>query len=90
MTWIAKKISDTRKIKGLTQEELVEQAKINLRNVQRIENAESEPRDKTLHLIGTVLEINTKDLIFKDRSTLKINVANRIVEVIFLSHLILS
>ncbi len=29
MNWIAKKISETRKIKGLTQEELAEQAKIN-------------------------------------------------------------
>lgn len=45
MNWIAKKISETRKIKGLTQEELAEKAKINLRTIQRIENSESEPRE---------------------------------------------
>lgn len=43
MNLLAKKISEHRKIKGLTQEELAEQAKVNLRTIQRIENSESEP-----------------------------------------------
>ncbi|WP_439482718.1 helix-turn-helix domain-containing protein [Cyclobacterium plantarum] len=63
MSIIGKKISETRKSKGLTQEELAELSKVNLRTIQRIENNESEPRGKTLILICEVLDINIEDLI---------------------------
>lgn len=84
MSWIAKKISETRKIKGFTQEELAEQAKINLRTIQRIENAESEPRGKTLNLICTVLEIDVNELISAKISLNKKSVGIKIVNGLFL------
>jgi transcriptional regulator with XRE-family HTH domain len=63
MNQIGNKIKEGRKRKGLTQEELAEAAKVNLRTIQRIENKESEPRGKTLHLICGVLEINAEDIL---------------------------
>ncbi|MCF7567008.1 helix-turn-helix domain-containing protein [Sabulilitoribacter arenilitoris] len=60
---IGEKIKNVRKKKGLSQEELAESATINLRTIQRIENNESEPRGKTLHLICDVLEINVEDIL---------------------------
>lgn len=66
MNSIAKKISETRKIKGLTQEEVAEKANINLRTVQRIESAENKPRGNTLKLICEVLEIDTNELLSED------------------------
>jgi transcriptional regulator with XRE-family HTH domain len=84
MNWIAKKITETRKIKGLTQEELAELAKINLRTIQRIENSESEPRGKTLNLIFDALEIDTKDLITTENSFKEKNIGTKIVNGLFL------
>lgn len=66
MNLIAKKISKTRKILGLTQEELAEQSKINLRTIQRIENSENVPRGKTLNLICDVLQIDISELILDE------------------------
>ena len=84
MNWIAKKISETRKIKGLTQEELAEKAKINLRPIQRIENSESEPRGKTLNLICNVLEIESQELILNKTSIREKNIETKIVNGLFL------
>ncbi len=84
MNWIAKKISEARKIKGLTQEELAEQAKINLRTIQRIEKSESEPRGKTLNLICDVLEIDSKELIVNESTFHGKNIAIKIVNGLFL------
>lgn len=84
MNWIAKKISETRKIKGLTQEELAEQASINLRTIQRIENEQSEPRGKTLQLICEVLEIDAEELILGNNSTRTQQVGTKIVNGLFL------
>ena len=77
MNWIAKKIRETRKIKGITQEELAEQAKINLRTIQRIENSENVPRGKTL--ICQALEIDSEELdlkknCFRDKNIGKITI----------------
>ena len=63
MNEIGKKIREVRKKKGLSQEELAESSKVNLRTIQRIENNESEPRGKTLNLICEVLEINAEDIL---------------------------
>ena len=63
MNGIGKKIREIRKKKGLSQEELAESAKVNLRTIQRIENNESEPRGKTLNLICEVLDINAEDIL---------------------------
>lgn len=84
MNWIAKKISDTRKIKGLTQEELAEQANINLRTIQRIENSENIPRGKTLSLICDVLEIDSTEFILHQNSAKEKNIGIKIVNGLFL------
>lgn len=63
MNEIGKKIKDIRKKKGLSQEELAESAKVNLRTIQRIENNESEPRGKTLNLICNALQIQVEDIL---------------------------
>lgn len=63
MNAIGKKIREVRKKKGLSQEELAESARINLRTIQRIENDESEPRGKTLNLICEALDINSEDIL---------------------------
>ncbi|MGK0314620.1 MAG: NADH dehydrogenase [Saprospiraceae bacterium] len=62
MNSIAKRISDARIAKGLSQEDLAEQAQINIRTIQRIEQSESVPRGKTLRLISDALEIDISDL----------------------------
>jgi transcriptional regulator with XRE-family HTH domain len=61
MNSIGKKISERRKLKGYTQEDLAEFSKINLRTIQRIENDKNEPRGKTLNLICDVLEIDINE-----------------------------
>ncbi|PIA80316.1 hypothetical protein BFR04_16750 [Gaetbulibacter sp. 4G1] len=58
MNSIGNKIFEIRKSRGLTQEELAELSKINLRTIQRIENNENEPRGKTLDLICDALQID--------------------------------
>jgi len=63
MKSIAQKLTELRQVNGLTQEELAEKAKVNLRTIQRIENAESEPRGKTLNLICEALEIDSENLV---------------------------
>lgn len=57
MSSIADLISNSRKSKKLTQEQLAELSKVNLRTIQRIENNENTPRDYTLKLICDILEI---------------------------------
>ena len=57
MTEIGKRIKEIRLKKGLSQEELAEASKLNVRTSQRIENNETKPREKTLQLIFNALEI---------------------------------
>ena len=63
MNQLGSKIKDVRKRKGLSQEELAESAKVNLRTIQRIENNENEPRGTTLNLICIALDLNAKDIL---------------------------
>ena len=58
MISIADLISNTRKRKQLTQEELADLSKVNLRTIQRIENSENVPRGNTLKLICEALDLN--------------------------------
>jgi len=60
---LGKKIADYRKVKGLTQEELVEKCNINVRTLQRIEAGEVTPRISTIKLIFEALEIEFEDVI---------------------------
>ncbi|MDV6167741.1 helix-turn-helix domain-containing protein [Flavobacterium sp. DG1-102-2] len=74
METIGKKIAEIRKQKGLTQEEVSEQAKINLRTLQRIEKGETEPRGNSLKGICDALHINIEDIVdygkFEDKNYL--------------------
>tara|TARA_R110000868_G_scaffold411634_1_gene706563 strand:- start:516 stop:782 length:267 start_codon:yes stop_codon:yes gene_type:complete len=74
MTAIGKKIIETRKTRGLSQEELADLSTVNLRTIQRIENNENESRGKTLNLVCEALQINYEDLktVAKSKKT-KIN-----------------
>lgn len=55
---LGKKISDYRKAKGLTQEELVEKCNLSVRTLQRIEAGEVTPRPVTVKLIFEALEVS--------------------------------
>jgi transcriptional regulator with XRE-family HTH domain len=84
MNVIGKKIAEIRKAKGLTQEELAELSKVNLRTIQRIENNENVPRGKTLSLIFDVLEIDPEDLKILEKKEKKKSYVNIIIQGIFL------
>jgi transcriptional regulator with XRE-family HTH domain len=53
---LGRKISELRKAKGLTQEELVEKCNISVRTIQRIETGEVTPRMYTIKTILAALE----------------------------------
>jgi transcriptional regulator with XRE-family HTH domain len=55
---LGKKISDLRKAKGLTQEELVDKCNLNVRTLQRIESGEVTPRTYTIRLIFEALDFS--------------------------------
>lgn len=57
MNSIGELIITSRKNKNLTQEQLADLSKVNLRTIQRIENNENVPRENTLKLICDTLEI---------------------------------
>ncbi|MCF6347083.1 MAG: helix-turn-helix domain-containing protein [Flavobacteriaceae bacterium] len=59
---LGKKISELRKAKGITQEELVEKCNLNVRTIQRIEAGEVTPRSYTIKTILTALEYNFSDI----------------------------
>ena len=63
METIGTKISKIRKQKGMSQEELSDLSKINLRTLQRIEKDENDPRGNTLKQICEVLKINIEELV---------------------------
>jgi transcriptional regulator with XRE-family HTH domain len=62
---LGRKISELRKAKGLTQEELVEKCNISVRTLQRIETGEVTPRSYTIKTILAALDY--------DLSTIEVN-----------------
>lgn len=62
---LGRRISDLRKAKGLTQEELVDKCNISVRTLQRIETGEVTPRSYTIKTILAALEY--------DLSTIEVN-----------------
>lgn len=60
------KISELRKQKGLTQEELVEQCNISVRTIQRIENGEVTPRSYTIKTILSALDHDLEQIQTED------------------------
>lgn len=84
MKSIAEKLKEFRQGKGLTQEELAEKAKVNLRTIQRIEKKETEPRGKTLKLISEALDIETEEIISNKNLSKDKNYVTIIVDGLFL------
>ncbi len=84
MNSIGNKILEIRKSKGLTQEELAELSKVNLRTIQRIENNENEPRGKTLDLICNALQINSTHFTNKNKKKASESIGAFIINGVFL------
>jgi len=58
---LGKKIAELRKSKGLTQEELVELCKLNVRTLQRIESGDVTPRSYSLKVLAKALDFEFKE-----------------------------
>jgi transcriptional regulator with XRE-family HTH domain len=67
---LGKKISDLRKEKGLTQEELVDLCNINVRTIQRIESGEVTPRSYTLKTILKALDYQLNEIKIEAENTI--------------------
>lgn len=63
MDTIGTKITQLRKQKALSQEQLAELAKVNVRTIQRIENNETTPRGTTLKLICNALGVTPDEIV---------------------------
>ncbi len=59
---LGQKISELRKSKGLTQEELVEQCNISVRTIQRIEAGDVTPRSYTIKTILSALDYDLEQI----------------------------
>ena len=59
---LGKKISELRKAKGLTQEELVEKCNLNVRTIQRIEAGEVTPRSYTIKALFEALDYKWEEM----------------------------
>lgn len=68
------KILELRKLKGLTQQELVEKCNINVRTIQRIEAGEVMPRSYTIKTILNALEVDYEQI--ASLTSLEANVRN--------------
>ena len=84
MSSIGKRVSEVRKLKGLTQEQLAEQSTVSLRTIQRVENTEHTPRGNTLNLIYNVLEIDSNLFIKQTKKSLITYIGSLIVKGVFL------
>jgi transcriptional regulator with XRE-family HTH domain len=80
---IGKKIYEARKLQGLSQEELAEKSKLNIRTLQRIENDSNVPRGKTIQLLNQVLNIPIEEL-SENVSNQKKSISSSIIHGIFL------
>jgi len=60
---ISNRVKELRKNKGLTQEQLAEDAQLNFRTIQRIEYNESTPRGDTLKRISDSLKVSENDVV---------------------------
>jgi transcriptional regulator with XRE-family HTH domain len=84
---LGKRISELRKVNGLTQEELAEQCKISARTLQRIESGVVTPRAYTVRVIFSALKKDNSFMrlrfehlyqYLKDLFNLKINTMKKI------------
>ncbi len=65
---LAQRVKDLRKKKGLSQEELSENAGLSLRTIQRIESGETEPTGDTLKRIASALQVSPEELIIQAKT----------------------
>jgi transcriptional regulator with XRE-family HTH domain len=63
MSHLGQQIIQARKNKGISQEQLAEDSKINLRTIQRMEKGETTPHGDTLKRISEALGVPLEDLI---------------------------
>lgn len=63
---LAEKITQTRKNKGLTQEQLADLAKVTVRTIQRIESGDSIPRAYTIRTLAEALGVSFEYLSRQD------------------------
>src|SRR5690554_3023267 len=73
---LGKKISELRKEKGLTQEELVDLCNINVRTIQRIEAGEVTPRSYTLKTILKALDCDLEEIHLEEKNKLNFSRAD--------------
>ncbi len=66
---LGNKITELRKQKGYTQEELVERCNINVRTLQRIERGEVSPRSYTIKTILSALDHDYEELYGQENNT---------------------
>ncbi len=66
---LGKKISELRKDKGFTQEELVDKCNISVRTLQRIESGEVTPRSYTVKTILAALDYDLNKITYTDDKT---------------------
>jgi transcriptional regulator with XRE-family HTH domain len=64
---LGKKIAELRKLKGLTQDELVDMCNLSIRTLQRIESGEVTPRSFTVKTIFTALDYNIYEITQSDK-----------------------
>ncbi len=62
-TSLAKKLKDLRRLRGMSQEYLADEAKVSLRTIQRIENNESIPTGETIKRIASALDVKLNELV---------------------------
>ena len=60
---LSKRVKELRTRKGLSQEQLADQAQLSLRTIQRLETGETEPRGDTLKRLAQALDVAPDDLI---------------------------
>jgi uncharacterized Tic20 family protein len=75
-TGLALKIKELRKRNGFSQEQLVEESKLSLRTIQRIESDESIPRGDTLTKLTAALKVSPDEVLewapFEDKGYLTV------------------
>ena len=76
---IAEKIKQKRIEKGISQQDLADLSKLSLRTIQRIESDETQPREVTLNLLYSVLDIKDDALALNEN---KIDVGKAIMDIL--------
>jgi transcriptional regulator with XRE-family HTH domain len=78
---LGQKIQELRRKKGLTQEELVDTCKLNVRTLQRIESGEVNPRSYTTKIIFNALDYDRNDNFLNVENPVKIYFETKIIKI---------